>query len=709
MKAGYRRILLLLIGVVCHAATFAQMDIKTNLVFSDTVKTPFSNQWQYLSTDIYLFNGHTFNKLINDLNIDGQKDRHGWFKHKPPQEKLEFLLLTAELKDVKLFGPNDLIYPIYNFQIDKDRDNKYQTFVSDNLDYVRIIDNLPLYSAGNFIDATIRARAITNNSRDEVLNLVAGQLKNLANLTNPTTAVFTLVGEFGSFLEASTRKKEYRFSSTIRLFEQKNFDTRLHSIRIYALTAGDNLAPVFDTEALQNFMDTTYNPTISRKLLSTLIPYHDSPLIVVVNYKSLYRMEQISGDEVTAQAIDQRRLRIENEFSRGLISNETYQLERNFLDFLKSFNDLKRAIELYKLNVKVAGSTGTSTSLMQVVTCYRTMLKINRDNDAMNVENSTYATVFKPEYNRVQGYAGLYLEEDINLKSARELVIAINNAEAGRYPKRYEDQEVMLSKLHFADIFAGDSWNTSTEGRLTNEAISHLETEIYAKKYMLEVKKINSLKATDSNSNAPDQLQQLLGGTSCSLCRDSALAAIKHFRTTYEDFLRQKELTRKDSISGVALNMSYLFLEKYQIIKNNLDTLYPNGTTPPPSMALLENRLQLAKRDIDDLYDFANRTISDKPLEMIRELNRKMLELLADIPNNFDFICSRRNDLCVKQHPRPVEPKLDTTRTKPDTIRIRPKPAPCALEKDYKSIQDTISPQQQKSDNLLEKSNEQGE
>ena len=56
---------------------------------------------------------------------------------------------------------------------------------------------------------------------------------------------------------------------------------------------------------------------------------------------SYWLMEQISGDEVTAQAIDQRRLRIENEFSKGLISNETYQLERNFLDFLKAFYDLK--------------------------------------------------------------------------------------------------------------------------------------------------------------------------------------------------------------------------------------------------------------------------------------------------------------------------------------------------------------------------------
>jgi len=659
MKCFYKLTILLSACLLIAEISFAQKEIKTTLIFSDTVKTPFNSQWQYLSTDIYLFNGSTFNGLINQLN--NQEGRKGWFVPKPPKENLEFLLLTAEMKNIRLFGPNELVYPLYNFQVNRDQDNKYQTLVSDNLDYVRIIDNLPLYSAGNFIDATIRARAITNNTRDEVLNMVAGQLKNLANLTNPTNAVFTLVGEFGSFLESSTRKKEYRFSSTIRLFEQKNFDTRLHSIRVYALTAGNNDAPTVATERLSAFMDTTYNPSISRKLLQDLVPYNSSPLIVVVNYKSLYRMEQISGDEITAQSIDRRRLRIENEYSKGLVSNETYNLEKNFLDFLKSFYDLKRSIELYKLNFKVSGSNGTANSLMQIALSYRQLLRLNRDHDAMNIGNTTYATVFKPEYNTVQGYAGLYLEEDINLKSTRELVLAINEVEAGHIPQKYDDKEDMVTKLHFADIFNRDLWYSTSEGKIADAALQKIEESIYTDKFSSEVEKINALKANDKNASAPDKLQQMLRGTACALCREKTLVAIKNFHSTYEEYLKQKELLRKDSLSQVAMAQSYIFLQKYQDIKRNIDQQY---TQPlPPSVEMLVNRLAIAKRDIGDIYDFSALAVVDKPAEIVRELNRKMESLLNEIPRNLEFICTRRTDLCEPVKEKPEVIGVDTVNT----------------------------------------------
>jgi hypothetical protein len=55
------------------------------------------------------------------------------------------MFITARLKNVKFFGENDITYPLYNFQISKDKDNRYQTMVSDNIDHVRIVDN-SLYS-----------------------------------------------------------------------------------------------------------------------------------------------------------------------------------------------------------------------------------------------------------------------------------------------------------------------------------------------------------------------------------------------------------------------------------------------------------------------------------------------------------------------------------------------------------------------------------
>ncbi len=665
MNCVYKYIWISLPFLLMPFLVTAQKEIKTSLVFSDTVKTPFTSQWQYLSTDIYLFNGSSFNGLINQLNAQDYGRKY-WFSPKPPEENLEFLLLTAEMKNLRLFGPNELVYPLYNFQVNKDRDNKYQTLVSDNLDYVRIIDNLPLYSVGNFIDATIRARAITTNTRDEVLNMVAGQLKNLSTLTNPTAAAFTLVGEFGSFLEASTRKKEYRFSSTIRLFEQKNFDTRLHSIRVYALTAGSNEAPFIPTTLVKEFMDTTYNPSISRKLLQELIPYKGSPLIVVVNYKSLYRMEQISGDEITVQNIDKRRLRIENEYARGLVSNETYQLEKNFLDFLKSFYELKRSIELYKLNFKVSGSNGTGSSLMQVAFAYRQLLRLNRDHDIINVGNTTYASVFKPEYNTVQGYAGLYLEEDINLKSTRELVLAINEVEAGLIPKKQDGKEAMVGKLHFADIFNVDQWNSSTEGKITTSALRSLEESLYVEKFSVEVEKIKATKANDKNSTASDRLQEMLRETACMPCRDRAILAIKSFRSSYEEYLRLSELQRKDSLSFVAMAQSYAFLQRYQIIEYNLNQQYLQQQPLPLSVDLLQKRLMIVKRDIGDLYDFSSLSVGDKPAEIVRELNRKMVTLMNEIPKSFEFICSRRPDLC-----EPIMEKQHETSS--DTVRITAK------------------------------------
>jgi len=105
----------------------------------------------------FLLNADRFSTLINELDfatIKPKKNRRK--KLSIEEEQLEYLFITASLKNVKFFGDNDITYPLYNFQISRDKDNKYQTLVSDNIDFVRIIDNLPLYSMHDYIDAEIR-------------------------------------------------------------------------------------------------------------------------------------------------------------------------------------------------------------------------------------------------------------------------------------------------------------------------------------------------------------------------------------------------------------------------------------------------------------------------------------------------------------------------------------------------------------------------
>lgn len=131
-----------MLGVLAGYACHEQRDIEPLLIFNDTSNFNFTGEWQYLSTDIFLFNGDKFSSLINELDFGntGPK-RNKRKKSNPEQEQLEYLFITASLKNAKFLGDNDITDPLYNFQISKDRE--YQTFVSDNIDYVRIIDNLP--------------------------------------------------------------------------------------------------------------------------------------------------------------------------------------------------------------------------------------------------------------------------------------------------------------------------------------------------------------------------------------------------------------------------------------------------------------------------------------------------------------------------------------------------------------------------------------
>ena len=106
----------------------AQRDIEPKLIFSDTSNFSFTGEWQYLSTEIYLFNGEKFSNLINELDFVRTKPKSGFSRRKGlSEEYLEYLFITASLKNVRFFGDKDLTYPLYNFQISRDKDSKYRT------------------------------------------------------------------------------------------------------------------------------------------------------------------------------------------------------------------------------------------------------------------------------------------------------------------------------------------------------------------------------------------------------------------------------------------------------------------------------------------------------------------------------------------------------------------------------------------------------
>lgn len=647
-----RKIAFTFLLVLAVARTFAQHDVNTTLCFSDTVKFSFSSEWQYLSTDIYLFNGEKFSKLINEMNFEPKK---GWLKKNPSQEELEYLFITAQLKDVKFFGDKDIAYPIYNFQVNRDKDNKYQTFVSDKIDKIRIIDNLPLYTASDKIDAEIKVRAITTNQRDQLISLVATQLQTMSKIPTPTTAVFSLLREFGNFLEANSKRKEYRFSSTIRLFEQKNFDTRLHSVKIYALTTDKSRPLTLNTSNLKSYMDTVRTTEINRDVLDSLLRYRQYPLIVVANYKSLYKMEQIRGDEVNQSNIDKRKLRIENDFKAGLINGETYRQEKDFINFLTVFSGLKGMMEIYSLNYRMGNPDAVTNGLFKVLQGYRQLLKLYDEIEFKYRNNSTFLTVFKSEYTSILGFASLYLEDDQNLKQTKNLVktmVALEKEMKLVDPYVCENN---LRNLRFSDIFKRANLEQAIEGQIIINQIGLLEKFIFEKSFAPDIAKLGTVKPLPQNVSAPERLKEKANNTACVTCREQSLAAIKDFYDGLNSYYKAIALRRRDSIALVVENKLFSYFDKTELIEKNIKYQYRD--TLPASVEFLRGKLLEVKRDMGNLNDFTKINVADKPLNIIDELNSKLVGLIGSIEENLSYIAAKRPDF-VK--PVPVQPaKVD--------------------------------------------------
>lgn len=640
-------------------STYAQRDIEPKLIFSDTSSFSFTGEWQYLSTEIYLFNGEKFSNLINELDFDKTKPKGGFSRRKGiSEEYLEYLFITASLKNVRFFGDKDLTYPLYNFQISRDKDSKYRTYVSDNIDHIRIIDNLPLYSANDFIDAEIRVKAITNNDKDQILSLVSTQLKNISKLVNPTAAILGIVGEFGNFIDANTRKKEYQFSSTIRLFEQKNFDTRIHSIKVYALTTANSKAVDTNTKPLADMLDTISHASVNKPLLKKFINYDEYPLIVVVNYKSLYNMEEVTGDEVNFANIEKRKLKIENDYRAGLINAETYRQEKDYISFLTVFTNLKNHIEVYGLNYKTGNTDAIGGSLFRLLQYYRQLLKTYDEIKFKYRGNSSYQTIFNKEYESILGYASLYLDGDHNLQQLKLLVKTLINLEANPPITSNQALESTIASLRFSDLFRSELMNQSMEGQLINSHINRLESQLFRSTFEGEIKKLGETHASHATKDAHSNLKELVRNTSCGLCRTKGLEAIREFELLLDEFNRQQELTHHDSLVRALQPWIFIQFERVQIIRNNFNS-FNSPENQSENSTYLGSKLGEADRDLNNLKDFIKIDLSTKDVTMIQNMDMKLMKLKQNVLESLNLLCELKPDLCV--------PKTKTA----DTLNIR--------------------------------------
>ena len=625
--------------LLCQQA-FAQRNIETRLGYSYNDDFAFTDEWQYLSTDIYLFNGNKFTRVLNELEKGVRKPK------KKYGNSLEYLFITAQLKNMKLFGNDGIVYPLYNFYINQDK-REYKTQVSDHLEVVRIIDKMPLSSTQNSIDAVINAKAVTNNDGDQVFSLVANQLVNLSKLTNPSSAVLSLVGEFGNLLSARTHKKEYKFSSTIRLYEGQDFDTRLHSVRIYVFVPGDVKTVTIKSVKLGDYLTKSSNK-LDRKSLEEFIGYKDYPYMVVANYKSLYRMDVLTGDEVTLDLIEKRKQKIQNAYEHKLVNDETYRQEKLYVEFLRVFAEMKQNLNTYRLNYRNNSPEVNAKNLFGIVQEYKRMKSTFDAREKEFAKNSTYQNIFKPEYESILNNADLYLEADHNLKNGKILVNTLRELE--NEPKSWntpEKREAALAKLYAVELPRPEFLSASVEGEAIIKLIKKLEDQQFADIFAQDLQKLNEAPATDETLAQRNSLLDKAASSKCQSCRDKVRDAVTEYNKRYESFKLKQALKKKDELNQLAEQTVFKYLKRQLCIESNLQTATASVSTALEQYVsrMHEKNTELGK-SIKTLDQHNKQEPELSKLPKVQEYNTKLLQLIKEVEQNFDILYSLDKGLC---------------------------------------------------------------
>jgi len=629
--------LTLIFSIILSFQIMAQQSVETKLEYNYTTTYSFTDEWQYLTTDIYLFNCTQFTRVINELS-----DK---IKLNKKKEYFEHLFISAKLKNVKLFGNEEIIYPLYNYQIDNSQKTS-NAIVAAGTEVVRVIDKLPLSSGEENIDAEIKVEAVTNNNSNQIIGIVAGQLLNLSTLTNPTKAVMSLVGEFGNLIESNTKKRQYKFSSTIRLYEGEKFDMKLHSVRLYILIPTGTEYMKVKVQKLVSYLENNENPKIDSKVLEELLTYNEYPILIAVNYKSLYKMDPLTGDEISTEVIEKRKAKVENAKEQGLIKNEPYLQEKNFIEFLVIFNNLKNSINLYNLNYEINNTEAFSKNLFIVYQDYAKLKSMFNNRLQTFKNNNTFVKLFKKEYEQILQNADIYLDKDQNLRSCKELVNSSFDLQTKNISSlSAEERENYLRKLNTIDFSNSDFVNGTSEGQQMNKMITELERIQVIDMYEPMIKELDIIPANESNLTKRNVLRDKAKQTYCKTCKNLATEALQRFNDKYELSLVKKAESKKDSAKEEADMKLIEFLKKKDCITSNINKQEIIEALGSGKERILEKidlwyeKVEMLKTLVDDKTAFTKLTDLEEYINQLEVLVKKTEE-------GFTKLCILESKLC---------------------------------------------------------------
>ena len=615
----------------------AQVTIKTLAVYKKTTNFNFSSEWQYLSTDLYLFNTGKFGYLINQIvtaNNAGKK------KKKWQQETIQSIFIKAKIKDVKFFG-SDMVYPIYNLKVSKDKD--YTTQVAANVEVIRLIDNLPLTGTKDFIDAELSGQIITQKNSNEFLRLVATQLQNISKYSKPNVAILDLVGELGRFIESKTTGKQYKFSSTIRLYEDQDFSKRLHSINIFVLLPSSMEKINVPAGNLTNYLNTIEYPVINQKKLRQLLNFRRYPMIVIANYKSRYNSQPVIGDQINFDYIADRKLKVSNAYQSELINKDTYVQENLLISYLELFARFKLDINNYKLNKQNKITDDFSKNIFIIMQDYRRLVDLKKQKENEYYNNPVFQNEFKAKYQTVLNTAGIYLDGDQGLKKIKDIMSIIERADKTNQLK--PDSLQMENDLQIMHSFVfPESEEKSLEAQRVYKHIQKTENLMYNQEYTKVIRDLKNMQIDDINLQKRDIYSKQASLTNCILCREKLNKALNSYTDRYLAGKKKQAITSNEEQKQKTVSLLFQMIKRKVCIEKNIAKL--NQDSLPEYFSLFDMEFDKFKGYINQLNAIVRIDINELSTDAILEQNKNIEAVTKKINQSYSNLCSGLLDLC---------------------------------------------------------------
>lgn len=625
---------LLLVTTAILTPAFAQDIIVVNPEFKKTVPYEFNSEWHYLTSDLYLFNGTKFQTTLNGIYAALPK------KKRAESPTPENILITASIDGTAL---GKLSYPIFNFNV-KSADGALKTYTADSYEAIRLMDNLPLTSIGNSkIDCNINIDIITKATPNKIYDFVAAQLKSISDFSAPLSAAKTLVGELGSLIFSKTNSKEYKFSSTIRLYEEEGFSKRVASVSVYSFIPSQKGTAEISPVALFKYIDETDNPKLDRDQIASLVKCQQYPFMVIVNYKSKYASDPVIGDQTTSETVEARLAKVKKAYENSLLSAEIYTQELKLIDYLNEFVTLKSSINNYTLNTKNRITDDFKPMFLQIFEDFMKMRATMQSRINEFGKNPVFRNEFLPTYQTIMTNAEGYLDGDNNLKNIKNTALAIDEYKnAARSAITPEYNEKTLSTLH-STAFPENTGENSALSEL-HALTSQIENEQYAKVFASKVDKLKSMHPGADATSFCEKLKSDVNSTYCRLCRERANVVINDYMQRQEDENRRLAAARLDDKIADARDQIFTILQKEKIIRRHFDNDFPDG---------MPEDVEYVKEDFDRLQSLRKKLQSALNNEF-SGLNTTQIDLAAedieyqakDLAKILERICKRMPELC---------------------------------------------------------------